>query len=173
MCARTVMRSVTVGLLAVTCLYIAFTYRAMPQRVPTHFDVNCQPDAWGDKSTFLTVLAVSMGATVVVMQLIFAVVTSGWMPESLMNIPRKAYWFATPQRKAEALQKLAVMPDAVTAFLVLVVLVIWHGVYEASVRNPWLHLPAGSGLWLLIGLTAVFCVGLGLYVLLAFRPRLE
>ena len=71
---------------------------ALPDRVPMHFDIAGEVDRWASRGELL----VAMGLVGVLMAALFGGVAAGVdrIPFSMINVPHKAWWSATPERQA-------------------------------------------------------------------------
>jgi len=81
----------------------AVAYPDLPERVATHFDARGEPNGWMGRSGFYLLWAV----TVVVSNAVpvtVALLMRTMMEKTpyLVNVPRKRYWLATPERRAHA-----------------------------------------------------------------------
>ena len=48
------------GFLAAAAFYLWANWQAVPQKIPTHYGFNGQPDAWGDKSSCVVLLVIGV-----------------------------------------------------------------------------------------------------------------
>ncbi|MEM9291661.1 MAG: DUF1648 domain-containing protein [Acidobacteriota bacterium] len=122
-----------------------YYYPQLPEQVATHFGVDGVADDWSSKNAFF----VGEGVAVVLMMLTFLVMPRflRLMPDSLVNLPNKAYWLA-PSRREATLQKMEdgmIWCGVATLGLMLV---IFQWAIQANLQPPQ-QIPAGS-LWLLL-----------------------
>ena len=93
---------------------------SLPERIATHFDLAGNADGHGSRDAFLlTFAAVIVGNAALFLGLAWLLPR---VPDSLVNLPHKAYWLAPSRREASlaavaaALQRIAA---ATTALLVV------------------------------------------------------
>jgi hypothetical protein len=95
---------VLVGLAAVAVAQRVDLPSRLPKRVAVHMGPSGKVDRWADREVVLhesavawvTVPLIFMGVTVL------AVLSMQYVPPSMVSIPNKDYWMATPQRRTEA-----------------------------------------------------------------------
>jgi len=86
------------------------------------------------------------------------------IPESMINIPNKRYWFETEERKKESINRIVVILPS-TAFLLNI---LWSFVYESILHNNTgrgLILPAW-GMFVYIAIMVILILG---YTILSFK----
>ncbi len=150
---------VWLGLFLFLLLILALLSPVLPDHMATHFDFAGKPNGWQDKSLYFTTM------------LTIGLVTNGifagtayfmrFIPEGLINLPRKDFWFSTPERKARAMEKLRLslcVPGIVTNFILCLT---QQAVYQANVPNPLFAMPEGLlpfliGVILLVSFLSVF-----------------
>jgi uncharacterized membrane protein len=106
-------------LVLAAAFHMIYYYPLLPERVASHFDGYGRPNGWSSRDAFIAIYAFVM--------LLMAVLYAGIgyalprLPDSLINLPNKDYWFA-PERKAEAMavikQDMAVFFSATLIFLI-------------------------------------------------------
>ncbi|MTB84194.1 DUF1648 domain-containing protein [Nocardioides sp. zg-578] len=114
-------------LLSLSCFAVALVAAALllPDEVPLHFSGSGEPDRWGTRSEALltmglvgALLAVVLGASAAL---------ADRMPITLLNVPHKDWWTATPERerrmRAMMRADLRVIGAATVLFLTLLVVV--------------------------------------------------
>ena len=78
--------------------YMVYSIPGMPDPVASHFDAAGRPNGWMSRSSFVTFMAIfGMAFPLFVVGLSFV---ARFLPDSLQNIPRKAYWLAPERRDA-------------------------------------------------------------------------
>ena len=78
--------------------YIRHSIPSMPDPVASHFDAAGRPNGWMSRSSFVTSMAIfGLVFPLFVVGLSFV---ARFLPDSLQNIPRRAYWLA-PERRNE------------------------------------------------------------------------
>src|SRR5579862_2196900 len=101
--------------LAASTIYFFMTYGDLPGNVATHFDISGKPNGFMTKDgylsffvTFTLVLNGVFGASFLLVKKI---------PMALVNIPRKDYWTANPQRVETLHRKLGGILSLVAAYM--------------------------------------------------------
>lgn len=92
------MRKVYILVFAVNIIFIAASLFILPDRVAMHFSGGGEPDSFGSKQFFATVLAISESFTFVIFLLIPYLVMKS--PPGMMNLPNKKYWLKEENRPA-------------------------------------------------------------------------
>ncbi|MDN4159868.1 DUF1648 domain-containing protein [Nocardioides abyssi] len=97
---------------------------AMPAEVPLHFGGSGEPDRWGSRLEALLTMTLVGGLLAVILGGTAALVDR--MPVTYLNVPRKDWWTATPEREARMRRMmrtdLYVLAAATMLFLAVVVL---------------------------------------------------
>lgn len=134
------------SLIALALVHASYYYPSLPARVASHFNAAGYPDGWMQKKAFLSVYLGTVALTALTCVLLSVFMKH--VPESLINLPGKDYWFA-PERidsaKEEISRRLLVMGIATTLFLIG----IMHLVFAANLE-PVKNLPM-TPFWLLLG----------------------
>jgi uncharacterized membrane protein len=144
----------------------AVSYSSLPDRMASHFDFSGKADGYSSKDGFYLLWYLQTG---IMNLMIFGV---SWLvrkaPASMINVPNKTYWMATPERRRQCAEKtmglVAVIISCVNLFLVGLfqsVIDVNHGV-EPSLPF-WLPL-------LLLPLSGIVAV---VYILKAFKVPQE
>jgi uncharacterized membrane protein len=124
-------------LVSVVCLLAALVCAAylLPDEVPLHFDGSGDPDHWGSRTEAL----VTMGAVGLLLALVLggtAALTER-MPVSLLNVPHKDWWTATPDREQRMRQMMRTDLYALgAATMLLVALAVVGTVVAARSDEP-------------------------------------
>jgi uncharacterized membrane protein len=139
---------VPLGLLVFILFYSLSNFGALPDRIPTHFDLNGVVDGWGNKAEILVYPAI--GAVVYLLltgiNLAFAAVKD---PRSLINLPEKQRARLTPN-SIEELRR--VMPRSLLAIKTVVLAMLGYLLYSSirialgeggSLSGSWMFLLAG------------------------------
>jgi hypothetical protein len=141
--------------LAVVLLVLA---AVLPERVPLHFGPSLEPDAVGDRGTFL---ALAAGAGALVGGLLGGL--AHWMdrvPLRAVNVPHAAYW-KTPEREPELRRRLRVDLLVIGTLTLLLLAVVYGLTGEAAVSDsrlsPWAYVVLAVYLAAVLG----FCAWLG------------
>ena len=76
----------------------------LPERVANHIDASGQANQWTDKKTFVDSARMffAIGPLAFLGLGALGSVSFCYLPESMVNVPRKDYWLATPKRRQEA-----------------------------------------------------------------------
>lgn len=132
----------------------------MPEQVATRFDMNGQPAAFGSPAALGWGQAIAGASVLLIMGGLPVLLPR--IPQSLLNVPHKDYWFA-PERRDRSMRFVQAWMAWFGAWTQAFLLVIFHGIHR-------FHLVGGpeatfSG-WVPM---AVFFAGLGvgLFVLFA------
>ncbi|TYL46273.1 DUF1648 domain-containing protein [Nocardioides sp. BGMRC 2183] len=136
-------------------------YLELPDRVPLHFGVGGGVDRWGEREDALITFAV-LG---IAMTALFAGVAYARIPTSMLNVPHKSWWTATPER--EQRMRMMMREDglrlgAVTLLFLAVALLLT--VRASALAEP--HLDA----WFAVAL-GLYCVVMIGYTVYAYRAR--
>jgi len=111
--------------LIVLVLQAVLAYHDLPDRMASSFDFNGNPREAGSKESFYLSWLITifvMNAFVLIMKPIFR-----WAPVSMINVPNREYWLATPERRTQSSLKLTNMMAAVfTCVNVMLILVFQY-----------------------------------------------
>jgi len=130
---------------------LAYFYPQLPEQVATHFNYKGEPDGWMSKSGLLifdVFLLVFILGTTSLMPVFF-----NNLPDSLINIPNKDYWLS-PERRDEALLKLAGINGNLRAALLLLFIGINHFAFQANILGENLS----NGVWLILGVFLIYTI---------------
>jgi RsiW-degrading membrane proteinase PrsW (M82 family) len=121
----------------------------------THFDVSGNPNGWSSRYSFFLTWYI----TIFFMNGMFYAISKliQKIPESMINIPNKKYWFETEERKKESIKKVVVMLPG-TAFLLNI---FFSFIYESILRSntgKGFDLPTW-GMFLFIAVIMIFTFG--------------
>lgn len=134
---------VTLNILALVLIWIAslFAFTTLPERVPTHFGISGQPDAFGSKTTFLILpLAFSIAPVILLLVIRYRFALVNRFPY-LVNLPaffsqigqlpeeRRSYWLN------KYFEFIAAVGVAISAFLFALLLGIYAGTLQGEM--PW------------------------------------
>lgn len=138
------------------------SYSYLPERMATHFDISGNPNGWSSKYSFF----VTWYITIFFMNGMFYAISKfiQKIPESMINIPNKKYWFETEERKKESIKKVVAMLPG-TSFLLNIFLSF---IYESILRSntgKGFNLPAWV-MFLFIAVIMSFTFG---YIYLNFK----
>lgn len=118
-----------------------YFYPLLPDRMAVHFNASGRADGWGYKQQFFE----TFGLVYNMMAILF------WglpflirrVPESLINLPNKDYWFA-PERKEETMQRM------INQFLFIgaMTLLLLDGVFYFTVKANLSDTPVLPAEWM-------------------------
>jgi uncharacterized membrane protein len=154
-------------LFVVAIAQAAFYFGQLPDRVATHFDVKGNPDGWsGRRAATLMMLGFQCGMPLFILAM---GKLASRMPESMLNIPDKAYWMH-PDRKADALQVSANYLAWIAVLVAVFITVLNHLTFFANRDSAPLRLgwfAAAMTLFLL----AVLALSIRMVLHFKIRPR--
>ena len=132
--------------LLIAAYEIVYFYPIMPSPMAVHFNAAGVADGWGPKHYFF----VTIGAVIALLTTMFAGISLliRVLPDSLINLPNKDYWFA-PERRVQTLQRLT----GQLLFIGTITLLLLDGVlYLSCMANipPASSMPADI-LWGMLG----------------------
>ena len=141
-------------------VYSSYSY--LPERMATHFDMSGNPNGWSSKNSFFVTWYIMIFLVNGIFYLISKIIHK--IPESMINIPNKRYWFETEERKKESINRvIAILPG--TAFLLNI---FWSFIYESILHNNTgrgFLLPVW-GMFVYIAIMMILILG---YTVLSFR----
>lgn len=111
----------------------AWYYPRLPAWMAVHFDVAGRPDGWGAKGPFL-LTAASVPAVLLLLYGALRVFLRR-VPDSLVNLPDKAYWLA-PERRAQTLERFGVQAAYLVGLAMLLMDAQLYLVLEAACGEP-------------------------------------
>lgn len=144
------------GLMLLALGYFWFIFPQFPDRIATHFSFNGVADKWSDKQQFrsLCILLFTI-ANVVVGLLRWGLIRK--IPDGILNLPRKAYWFSTPDLREEAYARLETSMAMTGMFVNFVFLTVLQQIVQTSLPTPPFviqshylpYIPIFGAIWLL------------------------
>lgn len=121
--------------LIIIALQMIFLFPEMPRRIPTHFDFQGHPDGWSSKDSFLIIIIVVIVGINIWYPLTGFFVRK--LPRSLINIPNKDYWYATPARREQMLDVLKVMLAMIFSMMNTIFIYLLYYTYQIALeREP-------------------------------------
>ena len=123
-----------------------YFYPQLPDRVVIHFDAMGRANGWAAKSTLL-VLNIGIQFFVAGLFHLF-IYYFPKMPEELVNIPNKAYWFSA-QRRSLTIKKLERYLLRIANLTILLTSGLFYLTIEANYYHTY---KLGNLFWLLLGL---------------------
>ena len=127
----------------------------LPDVVATHFDGNGRPNGWMSRSShlkFTLLLAFAFPFVVAVISL-----AAHFLPNTLINIPRREYWLAA-ERREETLAYLFRQSLWFACIAVCFVMGVHYVILRANAQSP-AHLSTP----MLLGIVAAFLLALGIW----------
>jgi hypothetical protein len=161
---RTLLISVTL-LLAAAVAQAVWWWPRLPERMASHFDLADRVDGWMGRQAFLVV---TLGLQALMAALFLALpLLIGRLPDALINLPHKDYWLA-PARREASLAHASCAVLAIGCATLLLLLVIFHGVYalnaELARGAGTAAAEAGTGAAPQLDLPVPFLALMGLYL---------
>jgi len=147
-------------------LMSAYYWPRLPETVAQHFDAAGRPNGWSPRADlFLMMWALILGTG-----LIFLVAPKllRTLPFSLVNVPHKSYWAATPERQQRAIaiveDQLAWLAVGVIALHSLIFAALLHSATSGNPRFPGQALVAAMAAFL------AFTVGWSVVLIRRYKP---
>jgi uncharacterized membrane protein len=165
--AQRVGLALSIALFLTCLLYLISTHETLPDRVEVQFDFNNKPTSWQSKSGFIKLYLGVLAAANIFLWLLKKFLTR--IPDSLINVPWKKYWFSTEERKSMALFRMQTTLAYALAFVNLVYLFVYHVVYQENSTSSFLYIPVDIGVYFILLLSLILVVGLFRYM----RPPKE
>lgn len=120
--------------LGAAVIQAAWAYPDLPERFASHFDASGQPNGWSTKGMFYAIWALCVVAANIAPLTVGGMIRS--LPASIVNMPRKDYWFATPERKEQAIGVLEATLCWGLFFVNLILLMAFNGVWSHAKGGP-------------------------------------
>ncbi len=146
-------------------VYGLWMYQYLPENIIVHFNIQGQPDGWGTKKMFFIVMYLVMG----LLNALFYALVSSWLPkipEFMVNMPSKEYWFSTPELKAKAYHQLRLVLCSAGIFLNSVIGLVLYMTFEKTLDPTSLAWLGSSFAWLALGFAGLFII----WVFILVRP---
>lgn len=157
-------------LLAVAVLaivHLVMTYPHLPDRVPHHFGLSGEADAWSSKTSVAglhVVLLIVLMATFIGTPLLLP-----RLGDAFINIPHKEYWLA-PERREQSLQELTLYLGWVGVLTILLIHILTMQTFYIAKHGPPYRLPFGWPL-ILTYLAAIGWITIRMYVRFNRPPK--
>ena len=148
--------------LVVLVLQAALAYNDLPDRIASSFDFNGNPRQAGTKESFYLSWLITifvLNAFVLIMKPIFR-----WAPVSMINVPNREYWLATPERRALSCARLTNMMAAVFTCVNVMLILVFQ--YIVSVN---LHGKPSFPIWIPFLVVPVLLIFPLVWIFAAFR----
>ena len=137
-----------IGAFVSQCVYY---YPNLPEKMASHFNAAGEPDRWMSKQSYFAVLAGILGLIVLEFTLLPRLI--GKMPNRLINMPNKDYWFAE-ERRAGTINVIRHFFEWFGAALLALFVGINQLVFRANLGGE--NLSPES--WLILGAFLIFVV---------------
>ena len=122
-------RQLNAALAAVLIAFGVWGYRHLPERVPTHFGLDGQPDGWGGRSVFLWFPLVGLATLLITT----AATHYSLRNPRLVNIPNKKQFLELPEgEQRRVLQPMELMMNFLGTLMMLLFLVIEYAMYRGA-----------------------------------------
>lgn len=157
------MRASTIALWTSALIGIALAvgyHGHLPETVATHFGSGGRANGWMSRDAqtlFMIGLFLLMSGFMAAMGLIVKRVNPRFV-----NLPRKDYWFATPERREEIGRRMSIWGEVFGVAMNGFFIGLQHLVYLANQRNP--PLLDETMLWVLLAVFLSFTLGSTLYL---------
>jgi len=138
------------------------SYSYLPERMATHFDMSGTPNGWSSKYSFF----VTWYITIFFMNGMFYAISKliHRIPESMINIPNKKYWFETEERKKKSIKKVVAMLPGMSFLLNIYFSFIYESILRSNTGKGF-NLPIW-GMFIFVAVIMIFTFG---YIYLNFR----
>ena len=110
-------------LVALACVHIAYYYPHLPERVASHFGPTGKADRWMHKSEFATFYVVLVILTAALLGGLGELLRH--IPDDLINLPNKDYWFA-PARHDRTMQRITASMATFGVATMILLIAIMH-----------------------------------------------
>lgn len=142
-------------------MYVWWTQHALPAVVASHFDIQGRPDAFLERSAYVTLMMILMAALPLGAALLAALFQK--LPAQAINIPQRDYWLSE-ERRPESLRYLSGWLQSLSLLVVALLAFVHWLVLRANQ-----HVPAQlESTPMLIGM-GVFLAGLAAWLLALYR----
>ena len=154
--------------LAALFVFMWRTYPLLPERIAVHFDAQGNANNWSDKDSFvLWSSSILVGVNLFV--LVAIPMLARVMPDSTLNIPNKAYWVATPERKRYVLNVVGALLGWCATFVNTINLICCQLIYQENVADPVFRVPASAATAAILALIMGMLIATGVFVIVPFR----
>jgi uncharacterized membrane protein len=137
-----------IGVFVAQCIYY---YPNLPEIMASHFDGAGVPNGWMSKQSFYILEGFILG--LIILEFTFLPWVIGKMPNRLINMPNKDYWFAE-ERRAGTIDVIRHFFEWFSAALLALFTAVNQLVFRANLNNENLS----SGVWLILGAFLLFVV---------------
>ncbi|MEZ5360069.1 MAG: DUF1648 domain-containing protein [Candidatus Zixiibacteriota bacterium] len=141
----------TIALLIAQSLYY---YPLLPESMASHFDGQGTPDSYAPKSQFIIIwycLIVFLNIWVILPRILMKK-----LPVELINVPNKAYWVSTPERRMELARMVSTVMEII--FVAVNLLMLYAFYYTVMVNLG--QAPAFSIGWMIIVVLAIVAMSI-------------
>ena len=138
-----------IGVFVSQCVYY---YPNLPEIMASHFDGAGKPNGWMSKQSFFLLEAVILGF--IILEFTFLPWIIGKMPNRLINMPNKEFWFAA-ERRAETINIIQHFFEWFSAALLALFVAVNQLVFQANLdKKPLPSVP----MWTILGLFFLFVI---------------
>lgn len=150
----------TVILLIVQSLYY---YPELPSSMASHFDSAGHPDSYAPKTQFIAIwylLIVFLNIWVLLPRILMKK-----LPPEFINVPNKAYWLASPERRAELGRVISTVLEIIFIAVNILMLYAFYYTVMVNLGRP----PAFSIGWMIMVVLAI--VALSIFYMMRVTRR--
>ena len=137
-----------IGVFVSQCVYY---YPNLPEIIASHFDGAGKPNGWMSKQSFFLLEVVILGF--IILEFTFLPWMIGKMPNRLINMPNKDYWFAA-ERRTETINIIQHFFEWFSAALLALFVSVNQLVFRANLTGENLS----SCSWLILGTFLLFVI---------------
>lgn len=153
-------------LLGASALFIIGTSEALPERVASHFARGGEANGWMPRETYVAfILIAALGVPLALVALL------AWLPRAFpnaVNLPNRAYWFATERREA-TLASFSSFAWVFGSLLAALMAGVHWAILRANAGTP-PRFPESAFWALLIGFGSILAIWLAAWYLRFRRP---
>ena len=158
-------RAILYLLIGVFVAHIVFYYPNLPENVASHFNSFGEHDGFMSKPNFVIFEGVILLIIIIEFTLLPLFIKK--MPNSLINLPNKAYWLA-PERRDATFGIFGNYFEWFSIALLSLFIAVNHLVFQANLTKQNL---SGTSMWLILGAFLVFTIVWLIKFIRQFRLR--
>lgn len=134
-------------------VYFFRHYSELPDKFATHWDASGQANGWSLKENFRNqFFALSLFVNALFVAISYFI---NLIPDSMINWPDKAWWFATPERKQMAFDRIQSIFSLAGIYVNLVFLFCVHVIFQSANVPVLFEIPINAGAMIVLGLAVV------------------
>ncbi len=133
-------------LIIASFLQMLYFWPLMPDSMVSHFDGAGRANGWEPRTFFFIVYAGLMALLIVIFQILPRQLKR--LPDSLINLPNKGFWFAPERREAT----LGIIGKQMTSFgnaTMILIIVTMQLVFQANRAGS--HRISAEAMWIMLG----------------------